>query len=397
MIATFFLVLFLVCFITISLTYAGYIFYLYLIRRLRKDCLFNHGNNQKKVCQYVSFIIPTYNEEKVIKKKLINTLSLINHQNKMEIIVADDGSTDDTVSIVKSLRRNWRNRIKLVSRIEHRGKPSILNAACKAAQGEILIVSDADVFLTKKSVYHLILNFSDSTIGAVCGKETIVNPCNNIATKVEYRYRNFFHSLRAIEKTTDFPPLPFHGGLMAFRKELYRDIPHDTIGDDHEIAIRIWRSGYKVIYDPNSIFLEYATRSLSELYEQKRRRAQGVIQFIIRNKDILFNRKAGSFGNVRFPILASEFILCPFAFLIGIISLVLYSLLVSNTLWLPLVITSIVGTIVLTYSAKQQSLKDIPYMIFGLLLFQVAMVHAAIGILIGTSVEWKKIMGQRID
>lgn len=394
---TFFLVLFLVCFVPFSLTYAGYVIYLYATKRSRKDYLSNYGNNQKKICQYVSIIIPTYNEEKVIKKKLINTLSLINQQNKMEIIVADDGSTDDTVNIVKNLGRKWRNKIKLVSCIEHRGKPSILNAACKAAQGKIIIVSDADVFLTKESVYNIISDFSDPSIGAVCGKETIINPHNNVATKIECRYRNFFHSLRAVEKTTNFPPIPFHGGLMAFRKELYRDIPHDTIGDDHEIAIRIWRSGYKVIYDPNSIFLEYATGSLSELYEQKRRRARGVIQCIIRNKDILFNKKAGSFGSVRFPILASEFILCPFVFLLGITSLIVYSLLVPNTIWLLLLITSIVGAIVLTCSAWWRALKDIPYMIFGLLFFQVAMVHAVIDFLVGTSTGWKKIAGQRIS
>jgi len=378
-------------------TYAGYVFYLYAIRRSRKNCLPNYGKNQREVCPYVSIIIPTHNEEKVIKKKLTNTLGLINHQNKMEIIVADDGSNDNTISIVKNLRKDWRNKIRIISSIEHRGKPSVLNAACKAAQGKIIVVSDADVFLTKESIYNITSNFSDLSIGAVCGKETIINPHNNVATKIECRYRNFFHSLRAVEKTTDFPPIPFHGGLMAFRKELYRDIPHDTIGDDHEIAIRIWRSGYKVIYDPNSIFLEYATGSLSELYEQKRRRARGVIQCIIRNKDILFDKKAGSFGSVRLPILASEFILCPFVFLLGISSLIVYSLLVPNTIWLLLLITSIVGTIVLTCSAGWRALKDIPYMIFGLLFFQVAMVHAVIDFLVGTSTGWKKIMGQRID
>jgi len=391
MVTTVLLIIFLACLVVVSGTYFGYP--LYIMRYPLKNLEGSKGVKRKH--HSVSIVIPTYNEENVIKKKLENILSLINPHDKMEIIVVDDGSTDSTVNIVKKLRGNRKKRIKLISCINHQGKSGILNVACKVARGEIIVVTDADIFLTKESIDHLISHFSNPMISAVCGKETIINPHDNAATKIEYHYRNFFHSFRAAEKITDFPPLPFHGGLMAFRKEVYTDIPLDTIGDDHEIAIRIWRSGYKVIYDPNSIFLEYATRSLREIYEQKRRRARGVIQCIIRNKDLLFKKEAGSFGSVRFPILALEFIVCPFALLLGFASLISYSLLVSNVIWFLSLITLMVGAIILIFSVGKRSITDIPYMIFGLFLFQVAMAHAVIDILVGTSTDWKKIMGQR--
>ena len=350
---------------------------------------------------YVSIIIPTYNEEKVIQRKLENTVNLLDPKEKMEIIVVDDGSTDRTLGIARRFNRNLKKKIKIIASIKNKGKPTALNKACKAARGEIIVVTDADVFISKNSLTALLSNFSNQRIGAVCGRETIENPNNNFVTGIEYQYRNLFHMSRVIEKSLGFPPIPFHGGLMAFRKRLYTDLPPDTIGDDHEVAVRVWKSGYDVIYDPSAAFSEYATQSLREIYEQKRRRAQGIVQCILRNRDLLFGKESGEFGRLRFPVLTSEFLVCPFVFFIGITSLVLHTLLFADlTVWLLglslILVFMTISSVISCFSKKWY--WGIPLAIFGLLIFQVAMVHAVMDILLGSpDVQWKKIDGQRID
>ena len=394
MITTVFLVLFLACLMTLSFTYFGYQFYVKSCSR--KGTLSIDPKKSKNTHRGISIVIPTYNEERVIAKKLENTLSLFDHQDLIEIIVADDGSTDGTLSIANELKRNCKKKIKLISHATHQGKPAVLNAACKSAKGEIIVITDADVFLAKESFISLTSNFSDPSVGAVCGREIILNPNDNFITRTEYNYRNFFHLRVHAEKATDFPPIPFHGGLMAFRKRLYTDLPVNIIGDDHEIAIRIWRSGYRVIYDPRSIFLEYATQSLAEIYEQKKRRAYGIIECILMNKDLLLNSRAGGFGMVRFPILALEFFICPFALFLGLTSLILFSLLTKNVIWLIFLIILITLMSAVIRPTGKRSLKDIFYMIFGVFLFQTAIAHAVLDILFGISKpNWKKIEGQR--
>lgn len=379
---------------TLGFTYFGYLFYVKFCAK--NDGLSSKLKTAKYLCQTISIVIPTYNEERVIAKKLANTMNLFDNRDPVEIIVADDGSTDDTIRIIESLKKNFKNKIVLISHHKHEGKASVINAACKNAKGEIIVITDADVFLPKESFLSLISNFSDLDVGAVCGREIIVNPNDNFITRAEHNYRNFFHSRVNSEKKTDFPPIPFHGGLMAIRKQLYTDLPVDVIGDDHEIALRVWRKGYRVIYDPNSIFWEYATQSLSEIYESKKRRAYGVIQSLLTNRDLLFNKKAGGFGMVRFPILALEFLICPFAFFLGLTSLLFHIILTGDFMLVIFLIVMLLLIFAAIRPKEKGSLKDIFYMIFGVFIFQAAIAHAVLETLFGISkINWKKIEGQR--
>jgi cellulose synthase/poly-beta-1,6-N-acetylglucosamine synthase-like glycosyltransferase len=399
--ATLLLVLFIISLLIILITYLGYPLIQIFRTRIKKDNSSpKNFRKQETTSPYISIVIPTYNEERVIQRKLENTVNLCNTRN-MEIIVVDDGSTDHTLDIAERYNQTLNSKIRIITSKKNKGKPTALNKACKAARGGIIVVTDADVFLSKDSITMLLSNFSNQNVGAVCGRETIANPNTNFVTRLESKYRNLFHFSRVIEKSSDFPPIPFHGGLMAFRKELYPELPSDTIGDDHEIALKIWRMGYNVIYDSRATFAEYATQSLREIYEQKRRRAQGIVQSILLNKDLLFNKKNGRSGKSRFPLLLSQFFISPFIFFIGGTSLVLYIFLVTEpTVWILLssilLISIVLSSVICSFSKKWY--WGIPLAFFGLLFFQIAIVHAILDTLLGNSnVHWKKIDGQRID
>ncbi|MBN1618217.1 glycosyltransferase [Candidatus Dojkabacteria bacterium] len=395
------LILFLVCILIFFAIHIGLSLFMGLIsNKKNNEDLDNCISNQKQDNLFVSIIIPTHNEEKVVKKKLINILATLVSEQKSEIILVDDGSTDHTLDIARDFNKNLEKKIKIIASVENKGKPTALNNAVRAARGEIIVVTDADVLISEKSLSSILSNFSNPKIGAVCGREIIENPYENSITRVEYQYRNVFHFSKVIEKSAKYPPIPFHGGLMAFRRSLYTELASDTIGDDHEIAISIWKLGYDVIYDPNTVFYEHATPSLTELYQQKKRRSQGIIQVILKNRNLLFNKEFGAFGKVRFPILACEFFVSPFVFFIGIASLIFYSLFVAD--YTVLVLTFILAlvlsaTIILRSPSKQWPL-DIFLLLFGLFIFQIAATHALVDVLFGThTIHWKKIEGQRSD
>ena len=122
MIATVLLTLFLACLITLGFTYFGYLFYV-------KSCSGNDNvsvdfRKPKNTHRGISIVIPTYNEERVIAKKLENTLSFFDHKDPIEIIVADDGSTDGTLNIVKELKA-LKLQIVVVGKIEKNLVPKL--------------------------------------------------------------------------------------------------------------------------------------------------------------------------------------------------------------------------------------------------------------------------------
>ncbi|MFW5794889.1 MAG: glycosyltransferase, partial [Bacillota bacterium] len=112
--------------------------------------IFSKEKLNKKLKEYpqISFIIAAHNEEKVIKKKLENTISLDYDPNKMDVIVASDNSDDKTNEIVKEFIKNNQAentpKIKLYIVKERKGKTNAQNEAIREASGEIIAFSDAN-------------------------------------------------------------------------------------------------------------------------------------------------------------------------------------------------------------------------------------------------------------
>ena len=121
----------------------------------------------------VSVIVPAYNEEKTISRTISSLLGLNYPRGKLEVIVVDDGSTDNTVSIVKKFRN-----VKLIFN-KHRGvgKASAVNAGLKIAKGEFLGVLDADSEAGRNSLINALEYFSSNKVGCV------ITPIKVVETK----------------------------------------------------------------------------------------------------------------------------------------------------------------------------------------------------------------------
>ena len=149
--------------------YFGYPLLLIILNKVRPA---PHVQKVDILTPTVSMIIPAYNEEKVIAKKIENTLALDYPQEKLEIIVASDGSTDGTDEIVRTFADRG---VKLIALNPNQGKSTVQNRAVAEAQGEILFFTDANVMLRPDAVRKIVYNFGDDKVGCVVGKVTYLN------------------------------------------------------------------------------------------------------------------------------------------------------------------------------------------------------------------------------
>ena len=133
----------------------------YFLLKLFKQ---NHYKRNDQYLPSISIIICAYNEEKSIASKLQNTQGLNYPLEKMQIIVADDGSTDKTVEIA-----NGFDFVEILKQ-PRAGKTSAQNEAVKIAENDILIFSDANNTYKVDALKKLVRNFADERVGVVCGE-----------------------------------------------------------------------------------------------------------------------------------------------------------------------------------------------------------------------------------
>ena len=191
-----------------------------------------------------SLIVPAFNEEKIIKKKLDNCMSLDYDKNKYEILVIDDYSSDKTASIA-SRYAGKHKIIKLIKNQLSKGKVGCVNTALKFAKNEYIAITDSDVILEKDILKKSIMHISKNGIGAICGIQKLVAKKKNSAFSVEDAYRKIYTKLRLFESWIDSAPV-FHGQFMVVKKSVIKKLP--AFYDDTDIAIKIRKLGYKTKY-----------------------------------------------------------------------------------------------------------------------------------------------------
>jgi cellulose synthase/poly-beta-1,6-N-acetylglucosamine synthase-like glycosyltransferase len=231
-------------------TYFGYPVALLLLRQIL------HREVKKRPYEpFVSLIVPAYNEAAVIERKIQNSLAIDYPPEKLEILIASDGSKDQTAERAK--KHEDGARVRVFDYKENRGKIRTLNATVEHARGEILVFSDAAAILYPESLRYLMMNFADPAIGAASGKYTIVKPDDVAIGKSEDFYWKYETFLKCNESEVA-STLGGHGQLNAIRKELYPFPSPETINDDYVIPVSVLRKRYRAVYEPKAVVFEEA-------------------------------------------------------------------------------------------------------------------------------------------
>ena len=230
--------------------YIGYPALLYLLRSI-----FHRPVKKRAFEPDVTLIIPAYNEAEHIARKIENSVKLDYPPDKLEILVACDGSHDATPTIAESIADGV--RVRVLNFAVNRGKLATLNDAVRAARAGIVVFSDASAFLYPDSVRRLVMNFADPEVGAVSGRYTVIRADEVGIGKSEDFYWKYETFLKVQESEID-SMLGAHGHLHAIRRDLYPFPPPGTINDDYVIPVSVLARGYRAVYEPAAIVYEAA-------------------------------------------------------------------------------------------------------------------------------------------
>ncbi len=230
--------------VLVSYIYFGYPLLLLILSKFHPAPLVKKAD----ITPPVSFVIPAHNEEKVIARKIENTLALDYPREKFEIIVSSDGSTDKTNEIVRAFGKQG---VKLVVLNPNQGKSTAQNRVVAEAHGEILFFTDANVMLRSNTVRKIVSNFGDDRVGCVVGKVTYLNEGYTSVSEAEGLYWRYELSLRAKESELGNFALG-SGPIMAIRRSLFKPLD-PNVGEDFVLPMQVAMSGYRVVYEPEAI------------------------------------------------------------------------------------------------------------------------------------------------
>lgn len=243
--------------------------------------------NKDELVPTVSLIIAAYNEERIIKDKIKNCLELDYPKDKLEIIVASDGSTDKTNDIVEELIKHYScnydlgsnekdiyPKIILNAQVERKGKSTALNdTVLRVAKADIIVFTDATTFLKEDAIKKLVRNFSDEKIGAVCGKIFFNNPYDSSISQNESLYWKYEEFLR--KKESEIGILPFvSGAFYGLRRHLYTPVKAG-LPDDSVSPLGVYKKGYRVVFEAEAVAYE---RLSSTADGEFRIKARGVVR-----------------------------------------------------------------------------------------------------------------------
>ena len=324
----------------------------------------------------VSLVIATYNEEKNILKKINNIECLDYPIDKLEVIFVDS-STDRTRDLIKEYTKTTKFKVVLIED-ERRGLATALNLGYSCASNDIIFKNDCNKFLEKGVIRTLVKHFSDSHIGAVCGRITTIHQYDK-----EIGYLSLMERLRIAEGYLDstYNVCP----TIAFRKSLFEPIDKRSVADEAEVALKIRRKGYKTLYDPEAGAAEMSPISTLARIKQKSRRAQGQIRLLFNNSDVMFNPKYGKYGLIILP--ANFFMMVLSPWLITLMTLFGFILLYEYFSFFSLPI--IVSLILLILAAYE---KSWPRTICGFIDAQFSLLIGSITLVIkGPDFKWERI------
>ncbi len=248
----------------------------------------------------VSIIVPCYNEEKTVKRTVESLLALHYPQDKLQIMLIDDGSRDNTFLVLESFK-NFPNID--VYKKENGGKHTAMNFGISKARGQFIGGLDADSFVHPEALNRMMTYFQkDSSAMAVCPAVIAYEPKNLIqkAQRADYNFGIFMKKVQSFIGAVYVTPGPF----SIYRKEVFENIgpfrkAHNT--EDQEIALRMQKNHYKIEHCPDAYVYTVTPNTVAKLYRQRVRWIYGFLKNVQDYKELLFKKKYGNIGFFALP------------------------------------------------------------------------------------------------
>lgn len=268
----------------------------------------------------VSILLPTYNEERIIERKLQELVDLAYPAEKLQVVIVDS-SDDATPDIVEAFFEGRSSpTLTLIREDERRGVASAINTALEHIEHEIVVRTDCDSSIARDGIAEAVSNFADDDIGAVTGRHAEVIG----GSAVESGYRGMLDRVQALESHLDSTFI-FHGPFSAYRTTYLEPLDPRSLADDTEFAVNIRRQGKRVIFDPSMQFEEASRSGILARRRQKDRRAMGLLRLLGANRDAIGH--LGRYGKVVLPLNWWFMVISPWLLALAVFTTVVVSLL----------------------------------------------------------------------
>lgn len=278
------LIFFWLSFFCLFWAYFGYPISLKLVQLVRQNKV------RKGPCDAsVTLIIAAYNEEKRIRDKLENSLALEYEKDKLQILVASDGSTDATNEIVHSYANRGIELLKVVNR---GGKENAQKEAVACALGDVIVFSDVATILEPHGLREIVANFADPSVGCVSSEDRLIAQDGKPGGEGFYvRYEMW---LRRLESEVN-SLVGLSGSFFAARREVCQDFSGD-VQSDFRTLLSSMKLGLRGVSDPKSIgcYLDIADEKRE--FERKIRTVLRGITVFFKNLEFLNVFKYGFFS-----------------------------------------------------------------------------------------------------
>ncbi|MHB8383991.1 MAG: glycosyltransferase family 2 protein, partial [Candidatus Binataceae bacterium] len=273
--------------------YAGYPLLLVLVAIWRRV----YPTSSEQCVPSVSVLMAARNEEKDIGWKITETIDWDYPSDKLDILVASDGSDDSTDEVVRSFADP---RVVLVRMEQRGGKARALNRMAKQARNEILFFTDANSHIGQGALRLMVRHFADPRVGCVTGNTRFIDEGESAAVSVGGgTYLGYETTLKRLENRIG-SVLVCDGAIFCIRSALFEPLD-PNLANDLELPMRVGAAGYWVLHEPAALVLERGTSSPLEEFQRLRRMcAQGTLA--------MFNLRGLFFGLRGWQFISHKFL-----------------------------------------------------------------------------------------
>jgi hyaluronan synthase len=231
----------------------------------------------------VAIVVPAYNEGEAVVRTIDSCLTLDYPRSKLEIVVVNDGSEDDTwAHMQRAAARQGQGAVRCIDLGSNQGKRAAMAAGIRATSAQILLFVDSDSMPAPNALWRLVQAFADERVGAAAGITHVRNAQTNVLTRMQAgRYYVSFRLLKAAESVIGAVSC-CPGCFSAYRREALLPLldgwEHQhflgvecTYGDDRALTNRVLRAGWRCVYDSSAEAWTDAPEQYGKFFRQQLR------------------------------------------------------------------------------------------------------------------------------
>lgn len=262
-------------------TYIGYGILLYILVKIKEQFIQPKKKTLPNELPDVTLLIAAYNEEDIVKEKMLNCYALTYPKNKLKIVWITDGTTDTTNELLAQY-----SDITTLFDPKRGGKAAAFNRAMPFIKTPLVVYTDANTMLCKEAIAEIVKEFTDPKVGCVAGEKRVAIKEKQDATAGEGIYWKYESTLKSLDYRL-YSAVGAAGELFAIRTHLFIELPSDTLLDDFILSLKIATKGYKIAYCKEAYAVEDSSANIKEEAKRKVRISAGGLQSIGRLKELL--------------------------------------------------------------------------------------------------------------